>query len=340
MARLRALDSVEAQCKALDEHADVLEAADALAVLAMRAADDANEADAAARSRCATSLLQRAASELGESGALQVRERLADSRLPSADDEAPLLEAQGTADAPSPHKVLFALLSPHRATRRAAMDSCERFSDAAPPPPAVCERLLALGKADCGAHALVRFAPHYAVRSALLASIAEHWSSDAANADSASDDGAARVSPHDAFGALAHTVIAGLWHTAARLALLLSGHAGVDGCGVLFGLDLCAEQLARGIDRASQRADRAAQLGDVRAERAWRDQSALLTAAEARLAIRFLTEKRLLLWHFVQIPRRRELRKEGIRANAFSARCLRTAPHARETQRQRENCFT
>ena len=213
--------------------------------------------------------------------ALFVRERLSAALLPSAADEVALATlSDGASQAPSADAVLWDLLSPERSVRRDAFAAAERL--AAPPSTQLCVELLARAKPDCGAHALARFAANARVCRALLDTVRREWhESNEAQAQAQQLHNVVRLAASDAYSALAAAIIAGLWFAAGDLALLLCNADDVEGCGVLAGLDACSELLLRGEERAEQRAEHAAQLGDVRTEKAWRDQAAMLTAAQA-----------------------------------------------------------
>jgi hypothetical protein len=263
-SEFRALEPKARATALLSALGDAKDTSDVLARVADPLVQLADAAHADDYSEVALAVLQRL--YVDDAAEAQVwRERLALKSLPNkAHDEALL-----AAGASSP---LVALTSPHKANRLAGYAAVQQAG--ATVADGVCEVLLARCKKDCGVHAVVHFAAVGAVRRALVGYIVAR-----AEADGDDDDDAPRRAA-DAFAALAHCAIAGQWRTAAQLAMAVS-HCGEVGGGLVSGVAATAALLRIGEQRATQRCQRAAERGDVPAEKAWRDDAALLLAAQA-----------------------------------------------------------
>lgn len=267
LAALRALEPSARVAALLGALADAKESSDnVLHRVGEPLVQLADAAHADTYSEVAVAVLQRLfADESARAHAQALRERLALKSLPNKVHDDALLVAVAS----SP---LVALTSPHKANRQLGYTALQQQQPAnATVSDDVCEVLLARCKKDCGVHAVVHFSG--AVRRALVRYIVARAASDA------DDDGAPRRAS-DAYAALAHCAIAGQWKTVAQLAMAVS-HCGDVGGGLVSGVAATAVLLRLGEQRASLRCQRAAERGDVPAEKAWRDDAALLVAAQA-----------------------------------------------------------
>jgi hypothetical protein len=269
LASLRALDHPQRADALSQALAASTSAADVVARVAEPLVHLADAAHAAAYSDVARRVLVRLFEDKSDV-ALSVREQLAAKQLPGAHDDLTLIAAVG-GDA------LVALTSPHKASRAVGfagvLTQQEALSDD------VCDALLARCKKDNGTHALVHFAAAAGVRRALVQRVVgEHLRERDDDADTV------QYRATDAFAALAHCVIACLWRTAAQVAVAVSDCGGALGGGLVSGVAAAAALLRVGEARANARCKRAAELGDVQNERAWRDNAALLIAAKTTCA--------------------------------------------------------